>query len=831
MSIPNADPLNVPIVATDLTGQVTWYYDNQAGFVVQLATALEPGGTMFLLGSDESSGSVLREIDLAGDVLSETNVEAVDAQLTARGLPTVGFFHHEVERLPDETIAVFGQYQKDVDVNGKPLTYSVDMVLVLNPDLQLTWAWDSAAHLDLQRLPPLPDDIDGSNVDWTHSNSISWSPLDGDLIVSMRSQDWVIKIDYAYGAGDGHVVWRLGQDGDFTINSGDPYPWFSHQHDAYYLDDSTLILFDDGNTPAELTGDYNSRGQVLALDEQTMTATPVLNAYVGNYSAALGSAQRLADGHYVFTSGFLFDDGGNAYGQTIEMLPDGTINYILQQDQLLYRSFILTGLYGTDQTTSPPAAAVSPPRLTPTPDSLPDLPGVGSSRSGAGRGDLVPQIIAQTPSGDNFGIVNTVEVTFNEAIDAATFTPEQVPEFTGPVGSIAILDVSPVTDSQDTQFDITFPSQQTLGEYEMTIGPNIRDFNGTPMDAPYNAPFTLQGPAVITSTPAVNADFAGSVNTIRVTFNEPMDPTTFTTDKVDYFTGPSGRIPVAGVTPVPGSNNTQFDITFAPQGAAGSYTLAIGPDILDQFGTPMDQDGDFIPGEFPGDLFILSFNLDGPRLIGQSADGTLGAYRFRLSFSEPIDPQTFTAAQVSSFTGPDGDIPLVVVPVAGSNFTQFDLVFSPQFHAGDYSVVLSPDISDRFGNPLGENYGLDFTLAGPRIVSSAPAGILTGAVDHVRVTLNYPINTSSFAPDQVVQFAGPGGDIPVTGVTVVPGTNQTQFDISFDPQSGPGDYQMVFGDGILDIYGNAADAGYVTEFRLVDTTGGSSTGGRQLQTA
>ena len=53
-------------------------------------------------------------------------------------------------------------------------------------------------------------------TDWLHANSVSWSPEDGDLVVSLRTQDWAIKIDYANGTGNGHVVWKLGQGGNFT---------------------------------------------------------------------------------------------------------------------------------------------------------------------------------------------------------------------------------------------------------------------------------------------------------------------------------------------------------------------------------------------------------------------------------------------------------------------------------------------------------------------------------------------------------------------------------------------------------------------------------------
>src|SRR5206468_12476360 len=116
-------------------------------------------------------------------------------------------------------------------------------------------------------------------------------------------QDWVLKIDYRNGEGDGHVLWRLGQGGDFTVNSTDANPWFSHQHNAHYIDDSTLVLFDNGNTRRASDPNAHSRGQVWTLDEQTMTATLVVNADLGNYSNAFGAAARLSNGDYSFTSG------------------------------------------------------------------------------------------------------------------------------------------------------------------------------------------------------------------------------------------------------------------------------------------------------------------------------------------------------------------------------------------------------------------------------------------------------------------------------------------------------------------------------------------------
>ncbi len=50
----------------------------------------------------------------------------------------------------------------------------------------------------------------------------------------------------------------------------------------------------------------------------------------------------------------------------------------------------------------------------------------------------------------------------------------------------------------------------------------------------------------------------------------------------------------SGVTPVPGSGNTQFTLTFADQDLRGTYRLTVGPDVRDSAGNWMNQDGDSI---------------------------------------------------------------------------------------------------------------------------------------------------------------------------------------------------------------------------------------------
>jgi hypothetical protein len=362
--LPNS-PSNAPNpLATDLSGRVVWYYDvATAGLThTYVGQSLVPGGTVLLLGVDQHAPlpatlDVLREIDLAGNTLRETNIDAVNAQLAAMGDHAVYTFTHDVQRLPNGDTAVIGATERTVNVNGVPTEYVGMSIIVLDAHLKVSWAWDSFDHLDVNRGPVLgeilqpggADQLTASTpvlpaVDWLHANAVSWSPEDGNLVVSLRAQDWVIKIDYANGAGDGHVIWRLGQGGDFTVNSTGASPWFSHQHDAHFIDDSTLILFDNGNTRRASDPTADSRGQVWKLDEQTMTATLVLNVDMGSYSPMFGSAQRLSNGDYSFLSGAQ-GTAPKLFGQTIEVRPDGSRAYVLQVNKGEYRSFRIQTLY------------------------------------------------------------------------------------------------------------------------------------------------------------------------------------------------------------------------------------------------------------------------------------------------------------------------------------------------------------------------------------------------------------------------------------------------------------------------------------------------------
>jgi serine protease len=119
----------------------------------------------------------------------------------------------------------------------------------------------------------------------------------------------------------------------------------------------------------------------------------------------------------------------------------------------------------------------------------------------------------------------------------------------------------------------------------------------------------LEGGTVAPAPKVTSAVFNGVANTnfssVRVTFDRAIDAGTFTTADITAFTGPGGAaITATGVTAV---SSTVFDITFAAQTTAGSYSLTFGPNVTSG-GRAMDQNNNGTAGE-AADTFTATGTL------------------------------------------------------------------------------------------------------------------------------------------------------------------------------------------------------------------------------
>lgn len=381
-AVPVSEPLllysiempNQRAIATDMEGNLVWYLPNLDASL----TRMLPGGRFLLLagGANEANSrmQLLSEVDLAGNTIRETNIARVAEQLKEHGIQSVCKpngqqcvcgFHHDAIRLANGHTIAIASLERMFPEGGQGSKEPVDilgvLLLDLDEDLQVKWFWNSFDHLDVKRAA-LGDEkchgtVGGGGCppvflspvanDWLHGNAVSYSRADGNLMLSLPEQDWVVKIDYRDGKGDGKVLWRLGNEGDFKTDSTEEYPWFSYQHDSAFepAGSDTLILLDNGQRHNKKNPKAHTRGQVWKLDEKAHTARLVLNADLGAYSPFVGSAQRLSNGNYHFTTGALLEDTSFA-GRSIEVTPEGKLLYSLKiTGGLMYRSNRIADLY------------------------------------------------------------------------------------------------------------------------------------------------------------------------------------------------------------------------------------------------------------------------------------------------------------------------------------------------------------------------------------------------------------------------------------------------------------------------------------------------------
>ncbi len=148
---------------------------------------------------------------------------------------------------------------------------------------RLLLEWHSLDHVPLDESYALVE----ANWDFFHINSVDLD-WDGNLLISSRSMQTVYKLDRT-----GAILWRLGgKRSDFAIGPGAGFAW---QHHARRQSDGTLTIFDNGATPAV---EKRSRGLILDLDEQAMTATLVHQyTHPKVLSGSQGSTQLLPNGN------------------------------------------------------------------------------------------------------------------------------------------------------------------------------------------------------------------------------------------------------------------------------------------------------------------------------------------------------------------------------------------------------------------------------------------------------------------------------------------------------------------------------------------------------
>lgn len=308
-----------PPFFTDRDGNVIWYYDVGTGNFA-FPFKLLPSGNILLNITNAVTVSVLREIDLAGNTVREMNILDLQHKMAnAESFDFVPFgFTHDFLMLPNgHVVVIVACFKSFTNLPGNPGTIRVtgDALVDLDQNWNPVWAWNSFDYLDVNRhIGGLPD--------WTHSNALLYSPDDGNLILSVRNQSWILKIDYENGTGSGNILWHLGYQGDFALTnqgvpSDDPSLWFGMQHFPIILShnasQTTLGIFDNGDNRVVNTDGLecqefpviphpacHSRPVIFQIDESSMVANIAWADPLPHYGIWGGAINQFANGNVEF---------------------------------------------------------------------------------------------------------------------------------------------------------------------------------------------------------------------------------------------------------------------------------------------------------------------------------------------------------------------------------------------------------------------------------------------------------------------------------------------------------------------------------------------------
>jgi hypothetical protein len=275
------------LTAFDGRGVLRWYRVFEGAEPVSEAKQLAGGNFLAYLGATPGwtlvPGAYV-ELAPSGEVLR-----------TVRATPPLFTDNHEAlitdAGTPEERIHLFGYERRTVDLSplGRRGSGAVvgHVIQRLRPDGTAEFTWNAFDHVALDEFVNPPQAGAPVGADYDHPNSLHID-ANGDYLVSFRNLDALFLVDRDSGA----VHWRLGgKRSDFTF-ADDPLDGFSGQHDARFLSDGRLLLFDNGTLHSPPT----SRAVEYELDLAARTARRVWEHRLDRFNEFTGSAVRDAEG-------------------------------------------------------------------------------------------------------------------------------------------------------------------------------------------------------------------------------------------------------------------------------------------------------------------------------------------------------------------------------------------------------------------------------------------------------------------------------------------------------------------------------------------------------
>ncbi|MFT4624578.1 MAG: arylsulfate sulfotransferase [Myxococcota bacterium] len=294
-----------------------------------------PEGTLLGLVAGD-----LIERDLCGRVRRHIG----PSEFAAVPLAVPDGLHHELVPLPDNRFVSLSSDTRSVPeyprsyadpTPGGPADLRDQLVVWFDDRGQVSQLQSMADLLDPTRLGYNGLDSTELGLDWAHANGFAVDPRDGGVVVSLRHQDALVKLN-----PDGSLRWILGDPAgwrppwaDRLLRPVGTPSWAYHQHAPELHPDGTLLVFDNHNngaTPYTDRPDAPPTSRVVAWHVDDLAGTvehlwSLEQTATGPiYAAVVGDADlQVVTGNVLRNYGILRDDpDGPSYARVVEQHPD-----------------------------------------------------------------------------------------------------------------------------------------------------------------------------------------------------------------------------------------------------------------------------------------------------------------------------------------------------------------------------------------------------------------------------------------------------------------------------------------------------------------------------
>ncbi len=285
-----------------------------------------------------ASSPVLRETE-PGELLIflDDSIQTITTEGDTISINVLERWHHDVLLLPNGNTLMLG-FESDRNEDG--ILLGGDTIIEQTADGDILWTWSSLEHLDTTRIQNQTLTPTGA-LDWTHSNALFYIEDDDSILLSVRSQSWVLKIDHKTGS----VLWIMGDkegtapayqyiDTFLTLESG---TWMNSQHAAMQTADGEILIYDNRNESGGPTD--MSRAVTFEIDESAKTARQTWEAVAPKYTGSLGDVDELSNGNVMMCAGGPGSADESAY--IVEVSPDLTAETVWSmrvENDIVYRA-------------------------------------------------------------------------------------------------------------------------------------------------------------------------------------------------------------------------------------------------------------------------------------------------------------------------------------------------------------------------------------------------------------------------------------------------------------------------------------------------------------